>query len=1008
MRTWRPNVHQVVGSVLGAILVTGALSAAVVGLPTASSAATQRTSAVTTETSTLTLGLVTTPVTYGAETQVFKGTVTGVTGKGYPTGTVTVLASPTGSTTSTPLCTGSLTVGHTEVANFTCDQTTATVLTASASAYTVVAHYSGGASSITTYSYSASTSTPQALTVTPATKTPTVTLSTITSTVSYGAESQTFSGTVAGVSGDGYPANGAVTVVTSTGKKLCTGSFTGFSGVVSSFTCDQTTPTKLSLGRYLVHAHYAGGASSSSDYEYGAATSSTQTLTVVTRTLVTPTVTLNAITSTVSYGAESQTFTGTVAGVSGDGFPETGAVQVVTSTGVVLCTGSFTSASGVVSSFTCGQTTPRKLSLGRYFVHAHYTGGASSSAAYQYRAATSTTQTLTVTTGLATTTTLALNHTSRTQGTETSAVFTVTVTGEAGYGYPKGTVTVKTSTGASVCSTAVVRSETADSSTFACSPRASALGPGTYELTAAYAPAATGSSSVAGVTYSSSTSVAERFTVVAGVATTSTLRLSSPSVRSGAEESEVFSVTVTGKAGDGVPEGTVRVKTKSGVVLCATSRGSTQTADSKAYACSPRASALGAGTYALVATYTPATPSSSVSSIAYLASTSNAVSFTVSAPAAPRIYGATPDATAAAELESVFPGTRGRCPGSAAGRPVVLATDEHYPDALAASYLERWLGTGMLLTPTASLSGATLAALRVEGITEVYVVGGPLAVSNAVVSVLQHQYVYECGGVTRTASHLTVFRIYGQTQYTTAEDIARTPGPEYPRSLDLHGAYGHYNDTSGRSSAPPPPGARRTAILASGAEFQDAEASAALANADGIPLLLTTPTALSPQALSAITDLGITQVILMGGPLAVSTAVVTALVSVHVSVLRVAGTNYTDTAVQLADLELGSAKDYQGLGWKPTSGVTVARGDFYTDGLAGAVVAAHGGAAGGGPEPMLLTENPTSAGSDLTAFLVQAGHHGIDGDGTRVTSLTILGGPLALSTAVVASMVADL
>ncbi len=778
--------------------------------------------------------------------------------------------------------------------------------------------------------------------------------------------------------------------------------------MVSSFTCDQTTPRKLSLGRYVVHAHYTGGASSNSDYEYRAATSTTQTLTVVTRTLETPTVTLSAITSTVSYGSESQTFSGTVAGLAGDGFPETGAVQVVTSTGVVLCTGSITSASGVVSSFTCDQTTPRKLSLGRYVVHAHYKGGASSNSDYEYRAATSTTQTLTVATGVATTTSLSLNHPSRTAGAETSEVFTVTVTGEAGYGYPKGAVTVKTSTGASVCSTTAARSETADSSTFSCSPLARALGPGTYELTGAYVPAASGSSSVARVTYASSTSVAERFTVVAGVATTSTLRLSSPNVQSGAEESEVFSVTVTGKAGDGEPEGTVTVKTKSGVVLCATARGSAQSADSQTYACSPRASALSPGTYALVAAYTPATPSSSVSSITYLASTSKAVSFTVSAPVATRIYGATPDATAAAELESVFPGTQGHCPGTTSSRPVVLATDEHYPDALAASYLEKWLSTGMLLTPTASLSGATLAALRVEGITDVYVVGGPLAVSNTVVSVLQHQYVYECGGVTRTASHLTVFRIFGQTQYTTAEDIARTPGPEYPRSLDLQGAYGHYNDTSGRSSAPPPPGARRTAILASGAEFQDAEASAALANADGIPLLLTTPTALSPQALSAITDLGITQVILMGGPLAVSTAVVTALVSVHVSVLRVAGANYTDTAVQLADLELGSAKNYQGLGWKPTSGVTVARGDFYTDGLAGAVVAAHGGVRGGGPEPMLLTESPTSVGSDLAAFLVQAGRDGIDGDGTKVASLTILGGPLALSPAVVTSMVADL
>ena len=1003
MRAARPKARRVAGSLLGAILLMGAGSVVVLGLsPTAASAATQVSSSIT-------LAAVTSPVTYGSEAQTFTGTVAGVAGDGYPTtGSVQVIA-----TTGTKLCTGTLiTSTHgTDAVSFNCAMQSATASALPPGTFTVHAHYAGGASSDTTYSYAPSTSTTQALDVTKALKTSTVSLNAITSTVSYGSELQTFTGTVAGDSGDGYPTTGAVQVIASTtGTTLCTGTLTtsthGTDAV--NFKCAMQSATALPPGTFTVHAHYAGGASSDTRYSYSTSTSTTQRLTVVTRTLKTPTVSLNAITSTVSYGSESQTFTGTVAGVSGDGYPTTGAVQVVTSAGVVLCTGSFTSASGVNTGFTCVQTTPRKLSVGQYAVHAHYTGGASSNPDYGYTPATSTTQRLTVTTGLSTTTTLALNHPSRTEGAETSEVFTVTVTGKAGDGYPKGAVTVRTSTGASVCSTAARRSGTADSSTFACSPLARTLGPGTYELTAAYVPAATGSSSVAGVTYASSTSVVETFTVSTGVATTSALHLGSPSARSGAEDLEVFSVTVTGKAGDGEPEGTVTVKTKSGVGLCATARGSAHSADSQTYTCSPRASALGPGTYALVATYTPATPSSSVSSVAYLASTSNVASFTVTAPAATRIYGATPDATAAAELESVFPGTRGHCPGTTTSRPVVLATDEYFPDALAASYLEKWLGTGMLLTPTASLSGATLGALRVEGITEVYVVGGPLAVSNAVVSVLQHQYVYECGGGTRTASHLTVFRIYGQTEYTTAEDIAKTPGPEYPRSLDLQGAYGHYNDTSGRSSAPPPPGARRTAILASGEEFQDAEASAALAYADGIPLLLTTPTALSPQALSAITDLGITQVILMGGPLAVSTAVVTALVSQHVSVLRVAGTNYTDTAVQLADMELGSATNQLGLGWKPTRGVTVSRGDFYTDGLAGAVVAAHGGVTGGGPEPMLLAESPTSVGSDLAAFLVQAGRGGIDGDGTKVTSLTILGGPLALSPAVVASMVADL
>ena len=84
-----------------------------------------------------------------------------------------------------------------------------------------------------------------------------------------------------------------------------------------------------------------------------------------------------------------------------------------------------------------------------------------------------------------------------------------------------------------------------------------------------------------------------------------------------------------------------------------------------------------------------------------------------------RIYGATADATAATELEHQFPYTTGTCPGTTGTRPVVLATDATYPDALSSAYLARYLGTGTLLTPTESLSAPTLTAIHKEGITTV-------------------------------------------------------------------------------------------------------------------------------------------------------------------------------------------------------------------------------------------------------------------------------------------------
>jgi putative cell wall-binding protein len=376
-----------------------------------------------------------------------------------------------------------------------------------------------------------------------------------------------------------------------------------------------------------------------------------------------------------------------------------------------------------------------------------------------------------------------------------------------------------------------------------------------------------------------------------------------------------------------------------------------------------------------------------------------------------RIYGTTADATAAKELEHQFTPTHGDCPGGS----VVLATDANYPDALASQYLAADLGTGTLLTPTSSLSAVTEAALRDEGITHVYVVGGPFAVSTAVVGTIQGLTAYDCGGVSARGQTITVTRIFGQTEYGTAETIAKFVGAAFARSADFSGAFagtnatggdGAFNDTAGKASASAASGALRTAIVATGQGFQDAEAASVTSYDEHFPVLLTTPGSLSTQAKTAIKSLGITQVIVMGGPLAVSDTVVTSLEGLGVSVLRIAGKDYTDTAVQLADFEVSSS----GLGWRGVSGLTVARGDFYSDGLAGAVVAAGDGFSNThSAEPLLLTESPTTVGSYLTAFLTSAGSAtGIEHDDVRASSLTLLGGPLAVATSAKTAMVTDL
>jgi putative cell wall-binding protein len=382
-----------------------------------------------------------------------------------------------------------------------------------------------------------------------------------------------------------------------------------------------------------------------------------------------------------------------------------------------------------------------------------------------------------------------------------------------------------------------------------------------------------------------------------------------------------------------------------------------------------------------------------------------------------RVYGQTASATAAAELESAFPAGAGRCPGRTATRPVVLATDTTYPDALSSAYLAGSLRTGTLLTATGALPAATLGALRTEGITRVVVAGGPLAVSTAVVAALSRTPAYACGGTTPLGTDITVTRLYGQTEYATARVIALDPALGPVGTADLSGAYAGTDATGGHgaydagagnaSSSPSAPGALPTAVLATGTGFQDAESASVLSYTDHLPILLTTPTSLSATAATAIRSLHVAQVIVMGGPLAISDAVVSQLEAMGVSVLRVAGATASATGIELAQAELGSSGSHLGFGWAPAGALGVARGDYWSDGLAGAGLLARAGA-GTRPVPLVLTESPSVPGTVLTGFLAQVGASGIDHDEHAVTSLTVVGGPLAVTPQAVIAMVAAL
>jgi putative cell wall-binding protein len=388
---------------------------------------------------------------------------------------------------------------------------------------------------------------------------------------------------------------------------------------------------------------------------------------------------------------------------------------------------------------------------------------------------------------------------------------------------------------------------------------------------------------------------------------------------------------------------------------------------------------------------------------------------TVAHPTVAQIYGQTADATAAAEFTRAFPYAKGACPPT---RAAVVASTMEYQDALSSQYLAEDLTTGTLLTPAATLSSVTAATLREEGITTVYLVGGPLAITTTVAKAIERLTAYACRGATRSAGKIAVHRIFGETQYATAMEVAEYVGTAGQRAfpgayatMGAAGGTGMYNDTSGKGTAAPFDPLEPTAILASGVEFQDAQAASVVSYHTKFPLLLTPPTELSETAVTAIQKLGVRQVILMGGTLAITDSVEQALAEkTGVSVLRIAGEDYTDTARELARFEAADATE--GLGWTPGHRITVARGNGFTDGLCGAVLDNQDNTAtgpAGATRPLLLTEEPTVVGSYLTTFLKVTGHTGLDETTDKtITTLTVLGGPLVVSTAEISAMQTDL
>ncbi len=223
---------------------------------------------------------------------------------------------------------------------------------------------------------------------------------------------------------------------------------------------------------------------------------------------------------------------------------------------------------------------------------------------------------------------------------------------------------------------------------------------------------------------------------------------------------------------------------------------------------------------------------------------------------------------------------------------VVLARGDNYADALAGVPLAYMLNAPVLLTTPSSLPAATRAEITRLGATDVIILGGTGAISAAVQSELE-------------TMGLAVDRISGDNRYHTAVCIA-----------EIMGTLGSDLDY---------------ALLAVGSDFPDALAAASYAAMNHRPILLTMKTLLPAHTRDAITDLGILDVMIVGGTGVISTDVEDALGTLCKPV-RISGSNRYATALALAASFADGVSEF-----------CLATGTDFPDAITGAVLAAKKG-----------------------------------------------------------------
>lgn len=275
----------------------------------------------------------------------------------------------------------------------------------------------------------------------------------------------------------------------------------------------------------------------------------------------------------------------------------------------------------------------------------------------------------------------------------------------------------------------------------------------------------------------------------------------------------------------------------------------------------------------------------------------------------------------------------------ASASTALVASGRNFPDALSGSSLAGARSGPIFLVEPDSIPAATANGLQALGVRDVFILGGPAAVSENVRAQLAARY--------------SVSRVSGENRFATSAEIARRTA------------------TTGIGSI----NGKRTGFIATGFNFPDALGAGPLSYSARLPVFLTRPESIPPEVASAIRDLQMQHIIILGGENAVSAAVATELTGLGVTSERFAGVNRADTATKVATYALASV-GFEG------ANVLLANGANFPDALAGGPL---GGVRRG---PILLTASACSLASETAQWL--SDHF------ATVSRIIALGGPAAV------------